>query len=207
MWTVIVASVLMFCLVISLGIHCKSRYKVHRQLSDDLQIKNGLIVSIAIGKYEHKDWTNLPVERDVEHVKKLAKFLNFEFLNVPKSYGGLSWTKKEIFRFLGEDVAQACFDEKEQAKYDGIIVFISGHGMRHSIISSDLEVVDRTAIHRSISDKFPKIREIPRIFLFDACSGSRDRHVSLVNETVQKAVALQTTGPDTVEVLQMCQHV
>ena len=183
LWTIIGGSVLIICLLISLGFHCLSQVKIRRQWTESLQIKNGLVVSIAIGKYDDPprnaevqgQFANLPVESDVENLKKMARALNFEFLNVPKSFGNLSWTKEKIFKFLREDVAEACLDKKGIPKFDGIIVGISGHGMRDGIISSKNEKINRTDIHRCISDNYPQIREIPRIFLFDACNGTRDR--------------------------------
>ena len=176
------------CLLISLGFHCLSQLKLRRQWTENLQIRNGLVVSIAIGKYDDPprnaavqgQITNLPVESDVENLKKMARALNFEFLTVPKSFGNLSWTKDKIFRFLREDVAEACFDQNNTAKYDGIIVGIRGHGLRDCIISSNYEKINRTDIHRCISDNYPQIIEIPRIFLFDACNGTRDRKRSSV---------------------------
>ena len=170
-------------LLISLGFHCLNQVKLRRQWTESLQIKNGLIVSIAIGKYDDPprnaevqgQFANLPVGSDVENLKRMARALNFEFLNIPKSFGNFSWTKENIFKFLRDDVAEACFDQNNTAKYDGIIVGISGHGLRDCIISSKYEKIHRTDIHRCISDNYPQLREIPRIFLFDACNGTRDR--------------------------------
>jgi len=184
-WIIIGGSVLAIFLLISLCVHCVSQIKLRREFAQYLQIKNGLIVCIAIGKYDSPPpnpeiklkFENLPVEADMKNLKKLAKFLNFEFLNVPKSFGRLHWSKAKILQFLREDVAEACFDDDGQPNYDGIIVSVSGHGVRDCIVSSEYERIDRTEIHRSISDQYAQIRKIPRIFLFDACNGDRNKEV------------------------------
>ena len=54
-----------------------------------MQMKNGLIVSIAIGKYyvypQDPEVSgllpNLPVGADVENLRKLSDFLNFSFFD------------------------------------------------------------------------------------------------------------------------------
>merc|ERR1712087_311258 len=38
--------------------------------------------------------------------------------------------------------------------------------------------ISRTDIHRSVSVKHHQIRDVPRIFLFDACSGGGDRFIT-----------------------------
>ena len=137
-------------------------------------------MSIAIGDYSSKPrrakmsgtLTNLPVAADVENLRNFAEFLNYEFLTCE---GKLSWTKGEVMRFLEKDVRPKLFDEYDNARFDGLIVAVSSHGAGNNVISSDYKLINRTDIHRCISDKYPQIREIPRIFLFDACDGTRDR--------------------------------
>ena len=160
--------------------HCLNQIKIRRHWANTLQIKNGLIVSIGIGKYGPRCpeanvsifCPDLLVEADVENLKKLSEFLHYDFLTAEDK---LSWTKDEVMEFLVEDVGAHFFDEKGYALYDGLIVAISSHGMHQSIISSDYQMISRTDIHRCISEKYPQIRKIPRIFLFDACDGTRDR--------------------------------
>ena len=40
---------------------------------------------------------------------------------------------------------------------------------------------DKTAIHRIFSLKRPKCRRIPRLFVFDCCSGSQEKDPELRN--------------------------
>ena len=48
--------------------------------------------------------------------------------------------------------------------YDGLIVFISCHGIKDYIISSDYGKINKNAIHRVFSIGHPKSRDNPRIF-------------------------------------------
>ena len=154
-----------------------------------MQIQNGLIVSIAIGNYHlHPQdpeisghLTNLPVGADVENLRKLSDFLNFSFLTVENK---LSWTKNEVMNFVEKEVAAKFFDQRGNARFDGLILAISSHGLHDSIITSDYKVIQRTDIHRCISERYPQIRVIPRIFLFDACDGTRDRQSTCQMERV-----------------------
>ena len=58
-------------------------------------------------------------------------------------------------------------------------------------------MIDRTAIHRCISNKFPAIRDFPRIFIFDACDGSGDRRDSLPNPMVVNSQSIDVDEMET----------
>ena len=143
-------------------------------------MKNGLIVSIAIGEYETDpenpdiagSLSKLPVEADVENLRKFAEFLNYQFLTVDNKY---SWTEEEVMDFLRNDVCTQLLDNGGNVQFDGLMVCISSHGLHDCVLSSDYKKMSRTRIHRCISENYPELREIPRIFLFDACDGTRDR--------------------------------
>ena len=153
---------------------------LRKQLADALKMKNGLIVSVAIGTFEnHPENREIPgflqdlsVDSDVENLRKLAEYLNYTFLLKEDKY---SWTKDEVMSFLEEDVAEVLFDGDGNIQFDGLIVSVSSHGQGNSIITSDYQRIKRTDIHRCLSEKYPQIREIPRIYLFDACDGTRSR--------------------------------
>ena len=155
-------------------------YRRSKQWKQALQIKNGMIVSIGIGEYGSRPHdseipgylTNLSVGADVENLRNLSGYLRYQFVTAE---GKLSWTKDEVMDFLQEEIGAQFFDPNGVAKHDGLIVSISSHGLQDCVISSDYELINRTDIHRCISEKYPQIREIPRIFMFDACNGTRDR--------------------------------
>ena len=86
--------------------------------------------------------------------------------------GKLSWTEQEVMDFMRNKVIDEYFDVEGNAKYDGLIVSLSGHGVRNHIVSSDGKLIDRTSIHRCISNQNAGIRMFPRIFIFDACDGA-----------------------------------
>ena len=52
---------------------------------------------------------------------------------------------------------------------------MSCHGLENLIVTSDYRTIEKTVIHRIISVKYEKTRDIPRIFLFDSCEGSAER--------------------------------
>ena len=156
-------------------LHTKLEDQVHH--ADGKVIENGMFVSIPIGIYDNPDdskmtFPNLPVERDAQKLKDLAIFFQYKFLTIHRKF---KWTEDEVIDFMKNKVGPAFFDESGNPKYDGLIVSFSGHGVRNHIVTSDGKLIDRTSLHRIISNKYPKIREFPRIFLFDACDGAGKR--------------------------------
>ena len=171
----------LFCILVALGVICFSQRKLATEVrnANAKEMRNGLIVSIPIGHYDNSEnsevngyFTNLAVDRDARNMKNLSDFLNYKFMTIDDK---LRWTESEIMDFMKNKVGEEFFDEKGSPKYDGLIVSFSGHGVRNHIVSSDGKVIDRTSIHRCISNQFPKIRQFPRIFIFDACDGAGDR--------------------------------
>ena len=181
MYMIIIAIVtaLFFFVLMALAVICYSQRKLARQVSNAgaKEMTNGLVVAIPIGHYErYCNFTNLPVDRDAKNMKELAEYLEYNFLTID---GKLNWTEKEVMDFMQNRVCQEFFDEAGNPKYDGLIVSLSGHGVRNHIVTSDGKRIDRTSIHRCISNQRPKIREFPRIFIFDACDGAGDRRASV----------------------------
>jgi len=93
------------------------------------------------------------------------------------------------------------FDEDGTIKFDGLIVCVSCHGVKDSIITSDIKTIAKTVIHRTLSLKYPKLREIPRIFLFDCCSGSDIRRPTIEmddepSQEIEMTVAKSPTNMD-----------
>ena len=195
MWVVISSISAAICFIICIvALWLRSKAKsVSRQMSQIanrdktiLKVHNGLVVSIAIGKYDGNRFDDLPVQKDVESLRDFSTFLNYKFL--PESDSKLRWTQNEVMRFLEEDVATefTAKDEDGNLKYDGLLVAVSGHGIQNRIITSDMKRIEKTAMHRCISNKHPEIRHLPRIFLFDVCGGNASRSES--DEKEQKEV-------------------
>ena len=181
---------------------CYSQRKLANEVANAgaKEMRNGLIVSIPIGIYDNSKnsevngyFTNLAVDRDARNMKNLSDFLNYKFMAIDDK---LRWTESEIMDFMKNKVGEEFFDETGTPKYDGLIVSFSGHGVRNHIVSSDGKVIDRTSIHRCISNQFPKIRQFPRIFIFDACDGAGDRR-----ETVTKCERVDSQSFSDTEVV------
>eukprot|EP01084_Bolivina_argentea_P035737 66223_1 len=145
-------------------------------------VSNALGVVITIGDYEHDEnidnaelndvyLRDLPVERDYDNLKELFQLYNYKMIPPYQ----LHWKEKDVMQFLKTDVVQELFDEMtEKVKYDSLIVCLSCHGLQNSIITSDYKQIEKTVIHRVISHH-PKLRDIPRLFIYDSCNGSGQR--------------------------------
>ena len=95
--------------------------------------------------------------------------LNYEIY--PK-YKKLYWSEEEIITFIKERAQEIGGNNLKQ--HDSILFIISGHGYNNAIISSDYQLIDKTAIHRLFSANYPSTRELPRIFMYDCCDGDND---------------------------------
>ena len=159
-------------------------------------VTNPLVVIIGIAEYDvngsrrddmlnFQHFENLPIDKDINNLKELFEFLNYTI--IPKGDKiKLNWKENEIVELLksvGDELLE--IDDKNKLKYDGLIVCISCHGIRNHIITSDIKALDKTVIHRIISLHNPKIREIPRVFLFDCCGGQWDRQRSISSKSQQ----------------------
>ena len=205
---IIVGAVLLLLILLILAVICHSHRKLAHEVHnvDGMVMRNGMLVSIPIGIYDNSEdaevpqhFPNLPVERDAKNIKALAVFLQYKFLTIHRKF---KWTESEVMDFMTNKVGEEFFDSDGNPKYDGLIVSFSGHGVRNRIVTSDGKLIDRTSLHRCISNKYPKIREFPRIFLFDACDGAGKRreivdgHLT-ENEEKEKGNMLQIEGAET----------
>ena len=135
-------------------------------------IRNGLIVGIAIGEYDGERWDNLNVSKDLDNLKEFCDFLRYDFMSNQRK---LYWKKEEILSYLRDDVGNAFFTPKGRARYDGLVVCVTGHGVRDHVVTSQLEYVEKRVIHRCLCDQHPQFVDIPRIFIFDVCAGQGER--------------------------------
>eukprot|EP01084_Bolivina_argentea_P105609 189123_1 len=166
-------------------------------------IKNPMVIAITILKYESYPKNAdlklmdcppdlLGIDVDYTNISKLCKMLNYDLY--PKSCK-LAWTQDQIINCISEQAqyVSSHLDTLNENKnlnktvngYDSILVIISGHGMQGYIITSDIKLVSKTAIHRMLSTNFPELRNIPRICIFDVCDGNLDRSHDYSNEYKQ----------------------
>eukprot|EP01083_Nonionella_stella_P164627 545451_1 len=158
--------------------------KKTNQKQDENVITNALVALVVIGEYDHsivdddadveQPLNDLPLEQDVRHLTELFGMLNYKII---PSNGDikLHWKADEVISFLQNDVGKELFDAKDELNYDGLVVVISSHGIKDNIITSDYKTIEKDALHRLVSIKYPKARDIPRLFLFDSCEGSGER--------------------------------
>ena len=163
-------------LTASASMEMQTRPKSSVPKTDGPIISNGLVVGIGIGEYESDDWQNLNVKKDLQNLQEFSNFLGYEFMS---NHDKIYWTKEEILSYLRNDVGAAFFTKKGGKKYDGLLVCVSGHGVLGHVVTSKLEYVEKTAISRCICENYHQFVDIPRIVMFDACSGARERQSSL----------------------------
>eukprot|EP01084_Bolivina_argentea_P140841 247537_1 len=171
---------LIICVVSS--VYCCIQSK-NKHANRDIIVQNAMVLLIAIGTYDQapsnpdeelndKRFANLAVEKDIEN---LCLLFNAENLNytVFTKYDNeqnvkLHWTEEEIVNFLREHAANMNANIRQ---FDSLIVVVSCHGMNNFICTSDIKLIEKIAMHRLFSTNYPKIRKIPRIFIWDCCSG------------------------------------
>eukprot|EP01084_Bolivina_argentea_P175536 303955_1 len=99
----------------------------------------------------------------------------------------LDWKQKEMIEFLEEKATY--FDESVKNKrHDGLMMFMSGHGIQDHIISADGFKIEKNKIHRIFSEQYPAARDVPRLFCFDSCSGDDDKKSSVRGESEDESV-------------------
>eukprot|EP01083_Nonionella_stella_P080975 222778_1 len=194
---IVVAAAIVLVLVVMVWFCTKQVKEANRNLKENV-IANGLVVLIVIGEYDESvvdsnadfdsPLPSLPLEKDVRHLTSLFKLLNYKIIpsNRRKTLH-LHWKEAELVSFLRHDIGKELFDDQGELRYDGLIVVISCHGIQDHIITSDYKTIEKLALHRLISVKYPKARDIPRLFLFDSCEGSAERRrASHINDIVEE---------------------
>eukprot|EP01084_Bolivina_argentea_P052475 96406_1 len=144
-----------------------------------IPVTNMMVISINIGKYmdrkkidEFEIETTVKcddldgVQRDYANIKALCDELNYD---IYPSYEKYEWTENEIVTFLKERAED--FGKNNGKNYDSMLMVMSCHGLENNIITSDYHVVEKNAIHRLFTTNYPSARNLPRIFIFDCCSG------------------------------------
>ena len=171
--------VLVICIIILVYyLRCRNR--------NAIVIKNPMVVLIAIGEYEKdendcdqelmdSEFQDLPVNIDVGNLVQLFDADAYNYA-IHRSHQDnkqfrLKWKEQELIDFLKE---KAAFFDSNVDKFDGLMVVISCHGLRDYVCTSDYKLIEKLAIHRLFSLNYPKVRELPRIFIYDCCDGDND---------------------------------
>eukprot|EP01084_Bolivina_argentea_P154213 268853_1 len=199
------ATAICSCIIIFL---MKRKHKLSK-IAKQMIIKNAMVICLGIGHYEQEPnepdselqnsfLADLAIDRDIDNLHGLfgSDYLNYDIYPKMKQ---LRWTQKQMIDLLSEK-AQALHDnltddtmDKKQ-KFDGLFVAVSSHGFHNAIATSDYKLIDKDAIHRIFSAKFPISRTIPRIFLFDCCDGSQEYGVRQTKEEMVKNATKKVGG-------------
>ena len=171
---IVIGALLASCCCILFGTYIYTQISLKRRWLRGPMIQNGLIISIAISQYDvdrqNDILQDLSVGANVRNFRDLARFLGFTFATIERK---LRWTKDELMLFFVKVFKSEFFDENGVAQHDGVIVAISSYGTESDIISSDYQKINYKEIYRRISEMYPVIQNVPRIFIFDTCDAGR----------------------------------
>ncbi|ETO05944.1 hypothetical protein RFI_31453 [Reticulomyxa filosa] len=135
-------------------------------------IKNALVIMIAISEYiDNTIWSNLPnvKRKDFENFKQLfEQELNYEMICNSSS----NMTKDDVRDFMDGIILNFQL-RKNTNKYDGLILVICGHGENgNMLVTSDGKHVSIDEMRTSFNcDKMESFKDLPKIFIIDACRG------------------------------------
>ena len=171
-------------------------------------IRNPLIISIAIGKYDKVPTDSeirgdgmfpnlIGIENDIKNIYKLfrrsLRYKIFPKYNI-KTEIKTCWTKQEIIDLLKKS-GKYLDENVKNGKHDGLVVVVSSHGIQDHIVTSDYKKINKDTIHRIFSVDFPSLRHIPGIFIYDCCDGDnqRVRHTTRFSHDLQKHMSKGTS--------------
>ena len=183
--------------------------QVRKRYIIPMDLKNPMVINVGIAFYERPkpkdaeikgtlrdlDGIRVDIDNSIHLFKQKLKYKVYpDYSNQTIDDYKAYWTQNDLIKLL-EDKADELEEnlkhdpdgskESESSKYDGLIVEISCHGMDNDIITSDYKRISKTAIHRIFSAKRPAIRDIPRVFIFDCCSGINDRDTDFRSQLEQ----------------------
>lgn len=143
-------------------------YKHQVSTRDDIiyEAKSGFVLVINNNFFPQRD-----VERSDYDVKNLISlFDDFNF----RTRVHFNLTKSEMLKLLKETA------ERDFSKFDCFVCVILSHGSKDEIYGTDDQVIKVEAITKLFRrDECPLLERKPKIFLIQACHGSRQDRVSI----------------------------
>eukprot|EP01084_Bolivina_argentea_P246846 413027_1 len=203
-WIIITLSLLCIIIVIVLilfSIHLRNRNAKKLAAENTLLMSNPMVILVCIGDYDQDPnepdledvyVNDLNVDIDIINLSTIFDKYNWSIFPKYGQYPKIHWSQKELVIFLQD---RAKYFEDNISFYDGLIFVISCHGIKHYIITSDYQIIEKIAIHRIFSVNHPKARQVPRLFIFDCCDGSEEQSKTIVSKRIRKPPTInkQTT--------------
>eukprot|EP01084_Bolivina_argentea_P256589 432049_1 len=112
------------------------------------------------------------IDIDIQNIKLLCNTLNWDLYPKWNECPKTEWTQNQLISLY-----QKCANITAYGDYDSLLFFHSGHGFKHNVITSDFQGINKDAIQKIFSSTHPRLRTIPRIFVFDCCDGTQERSV------------------------------
>ena len=111
--------------------------------STPVTVSNALAVIICIAEYDdNPQIQNLQgIKKDYINLHEFFKYLNFTVIPVDRKSknGPYHWTEKQLSDLLMVDVEKALFNGTDVIQYDALIVCVSCHGLKNSMIHINLK--------------------------------------------------------------------
>eukprot|EP01084_Bolivina_argentea_P020176 37537_1 len=191
---IVLGALCIICVIILMVLRAKKR-RNDKLEAMTIYMTNPMVLPVAIGFYDHEPKSpqidgylcdlDQGIRWDIQNIIDLfGKKFNYNIfpdysndnINTYKAH----WKKKELMKFLKQkaDDLENNIKNNNQVGYDGLVVVVSAHGIEHHILTSDYKKIKKTTIHRIFSVN-GESRKLPRVFLFDVCSGNKQKE----NET------------------------
>eukprot|EP01084_Bolivina_argentea_P234380 394594_1 len=164
-------------------------------------VQNPLLIAVCIGDYDENpesseidgflpDLTNIDI--DIKNIVRCyVESLNYEIYPTSNRNNSIKtyWTETEIMKLFK---TKAKYLNDHIQDYDGLIVFLSCHGYKDYVVTSDYKKISKNAIHRLFSANYSSIRNIPRLFVYDCCHGLNDRNKSSRQSIIENKISHST---------------
>eukprot|EP01084_Bolivina_argentea_P297116 511802_1 len=210
------AIILIYCL------YRKNKAKASRIASKTMTLKNPMVILIGIGDYD-EECENAEIEQfvtdldgvdiDINNLLNLFRdTLNYQIYPQYDEYPNVYWKQQDLINFLekqaeifGYNVITNTQNQCEnKLNFDGLIIAISCHGLNNQLLTSDMKLIEKNALHRVFSSYYPASREVPRFIIYDCCDGHEQlktintKKKTKTTSTVTTAgySSLKTTGGD-----------
>ena len=183
-----ILAIISCCLAMILISLCECKWGIVKDYAlDDHpkgKIRNPLVALVCISKYWEYNSRRYnkslilkdlgAVDEDLPRLRALYrdtyKYTLMDFQTV-QSRTETEWTGDEIIKAVRLTASELSKNIGSGKEYDGLIFAFSGHGAEGIIYSSDTCAIHKNGIHRIFSVEYPNCRVIPRIFIWDSCSG------------------------------------
>jgi len=154
-----------------------------KTLMETIEIKNPLVIMLAISEYEEQNTVVNVWEKDLVNYQELFEGqLKYEFVCNESN----KLTRNEAMDFIDNVILSKKLRDNENG-YDAIVMIICGHGDNNDVLlTSDNDEISVPKLRSKFNcDELRKFTNYPKIFIMDICRG---RNLPNSHEQIQKVV-------------------